>query len=310
MLNKGFTLVELLAVIIILGVIALITIPIVSNVVDKAERDAEAASVKQYINAVEDYLLSANTDENTMIKDGVCTINSNSTVSCGTKSFIVETKNAKVTSGTLVIKDYNVVSPSTIVFENNKYSVDSNGNISAFVPVCELATGTSKAVGAKYTCHLDQDRTFYVLGNNESDNSKIDLIMDRNFTDTTVPSKMKWCVSGSDNSCNHDNLDPYIEHIQKVFGDIVIVSLPSKEQITNANGGSSSSLPIWLYDYLNGTTHSVSGLRGYWTSTPRSESAAHAFFVFDTSNVDYLNVSVPTHAGIRPVITIPKLFVE
>ena len=66
LLTKGFTLIELLATIIIIGLITLITVPIVNNIIDNAEKSAEEANVKQYINALEDYLLSANTDENTM----------------------------------------------------------------------------------------------------------------------------------------------------------------------------------------------------------------------------------------------------
>ena len=135
MSDKGFTLVELLAVIIILGVIALITVPIVTNIVDKAENDAEIAGVKQYINAVEDYLLSANANENTMIKDGTCIIKSDSSVVCGTKSFSVETKNNKVTSGILTIQDYSVVKASKLKLGGNIYSIDSDGEVSVETPL-------------------------------------------------------------------------------------------------------------------------------------------------------------------------------
>ena len=49
--EKGFTLVELLAVIVILGIIVAIAIPAVGNIIDKAETDAEAAEVKLILDA-------------------------------------------------------------------------------------------------------------------------------------------------------------------------------------------------------------------------------------------------------------------
>lgn len=49
--EKGFTLVELLAVIVILGIIVAIAIPAVGNIIDKAETDADAAEVKLILDA-------------------------------------------------------------------------------------------------------------------------------------------------------------------------------------------------------------------------------------------------------------------
>lgn len=49
--EKGFTLVELLAVIAILAIILAIAVPTIGNVVDGAENDADAASVELIENA-------------------------------------------------------------------------------------------------------------------------------------------------------------------------------------------------------------------------------------------------------------------
>ena len=47
--NKGFTLVELLAVIVILAIIALIATPIILNVISDAKKQAALESFKGYI---------------------------------------------------------------------------------------------------------------------------------------------------------------------------------------------------------------------------------------------------------------------
>lgn len=51
--KKGFTLVELLAVIVILAIIALIATPIVINIINQAQEGADARSVEAYAKAIE-----------------------------------------------------------------------------------------------------------------------------------------------------------------------------------------------------------------------------------------------------------------
>ena len=59
--NKGFTLVELLAVIVILALIALIATPIILNIIKDAKRSAAKDSAYGYIDAVEKYIVLAKT---------------------------------------------------------------------------------------------------------------------------------------------------------------------------------------------------------------------------------------------------------
>ena len=59
--NKGFTLVELLAVIVILALIALIATPIILNIIKDAKRSAAKNSAYGYIDAVEKYIVLAKT---------------------------------------------------------------------------------------------------------------------------------------------------------------------------------------------------------------------------------------------------------
>lgn len=56
--NKGFTLVELLAVIVILGVIGLITIPIYNNVINNSKKQTFTDSIHALINELERYVIS------------------------------------------------------------------------------------------------------------------------------------------------------------------------------------------------------------------------------------------------------------
>lgn len=55
--EKGFTLVELLAVIVILGIIVAIAIPAVGNIIDKAETDANSQEQALIIDAARLYMI-------------------------------------------------------------------------------------------------------------------------------------------------------------------------------------------------------------------------------------------------------------
>lgn len=102
--KKGFTLIELLAVIVVLAIIALIATPIVMNVINDAQKGANARSVEGYMKAVESsyyqYMLDHNgkepKDASGLVNVTSLTINVNgSEVNCG-KTIKVE--NSKFTA--------------------------------------------------------------------------------------------------------------------------------------------------------------------------------------------------------------------
>ncbi|MFC5733682.1 prepilin-type N-terminal cleavage/methylation domain-containing protein [Cytobacillus gottheilii] len=58
--QKGLTLIELLAVIVILGIIAAIAIPSIGGIINKSEKDATVAEGIQIISAAKMYVTSSN----------------------------------------------------------------------------------------------------------------------------------------------------------------------------------------------------------------------------------------------------------
>ena len=58
--TKGFTLIELLAVIVILAIIALIAVPVILNIIDKANERTFKDSVYGVLNAAEYYYAQVN----------------------------------------------------------------------------------------------------------------------------------------------------------------------------------------------------------------------------------------------------------
>ena len=66
-MKKGFTLVELLAVIVILGVISLITTPIVSNLVQESKGNSKLIGAEIYVDAVRAALLNSELNQNLVV---------------------------------------------------------------------------------------------------------------------------------------------------------------------------------------------------------------------------------------------------
>lgn len=124
--TKGFTLVELLAVIVILAIIALIATPIILGVIDDARKGAAKSAALGYIDAVEKQIAIddlKSTKVVTLPTEGGAFTNADIAVK-GSKPSAVALKysGGKIADGTVTITGYTV-------------TIDANGN----------ATGVEKA---------------------------------------------------------------------------------------------------------------------------------------------------------------------
>ena len=319
MKNKGFTLIELLAVIVILAIIALIATPIILGIIANTRSEARVRSAEAVEHALETGYLTtymkcaaegssietcitvAKVIENTKVENEVK--ESRTTSSITTKDGVVCTLDSNYVL-TCVYGGDNVITPKTVNGQSN------SGSLVTTSPICEFTgyyvTGGEQTDKEEYTCHLDTDRIFLVLGDNAEDSTKVDLIMDRNYIDANVPETMAWCDpdgdNPQDNACNHDNLDQYITYIQTKFGNNVTVGLPTYDQIYAASGSENLDDVPWIYGNLSGDYTPYS----YWTSTPSSSNSSDAWDVGYSGYLGYYYVDITDCDGIRPVITISK----
>ena len=138
--NKGFTLVELLAVIVILAIIALIATPIILGVIDTAKKGSAEASALAYIKAVEDQIVISQvttdeTDDITLPTTGTqeyttanlsgVTVKGTAPNAEGTKIVIDST--GEVQSGTCL----------SVTMSGSTYNVSYDGAKAAVVDACE-----------------------------------------------------------------------------------------------------------------------------------------------------------------------------
>ena len=135
-MKKGFTLVELLAVIVILSLLALILIPVVSNIVEKSREKAAELSATNYLEAVKSQIGISVTDPNLSFPNGdydVASLKNN---------YGVTVKGDYPTSGSVNILDKEISSANICI---SKYSVIYlNGIISVLGKCSQVNYDASK----------------------------------------------------------------------------------------------------------------------------------------------------------------------
>lgn len=144
--KKGFTLVELLAVIVILGVLLMIAVPAIQNVIKKSKRNAFESQAKLIIENVET-MLSASTnkpDKTCYIPTANVKLERGSLNANAKKGYVTVTPNSNSTTG------YNV----TINIGDGTYAINDQG--------LSNATATSSADVPTYDANTnDPECEFY-----------------------------------------------------------------------------------------------------------------------------------------------------
>lgn len=138
--KKGFTLAELLAVIVILAIIALIATPIILNVIDNAKEGAAKNSAYGYIDALE----KANAQE--ILKNSEVTVlNDTYTISYSGK--VVTYGSDKSKSMAVNFKGDAPTDGGTLTYTNGKLtggSITVSGKVFSVTSAGELTKSTSK----------------------------------------------------------------------------------------------------------------------------------------------------------------------
>ena len=134
-MKKGFTLVELLAVLTILAIVALIAIPMTINIINDSREAAAKRSIENYMTAVNLAIASHNAKEDNEVDNTSCSIRKDGNLDCGGIIVKVDVKNTKPTGGIVVIKDYEVYNYYGVVMGSKTYNIDTNVTLAAATDV-------------------------------------------------------------------------------------------------------------------------------------------------------------------------------
>ena len=324
--NKGFTLVELLAVIVILALIALIATPIILNVINDAKKQAAKDSAYGYMDAVEKYIVSSELEDKS-IKDrtySVEELNKKISVKGSTPdNGNIEIKNSSVKSYDIGIDGYAVSNGEVKKVSTTKSF--KNGTAVYYNP--ETENKCSKEAAKSTTGKNSGCMKWYVFNDKEG-NATVNVILDHNTT-----ARVAWNSTGNNSEMKdvkikleEDTKDwkntarlITANEIAKITGHPTFDAskenqkyfyLDSNNQTQTANASNKSKY-AWLFDYTNectsyGCNKADSSTWGYWTSTRSiGGSLTVAWRVIGSGHLFNNNVTF-ADSGIRPVITISK----
>jgi len=201
-MKKGFTLVELLAVIVILAIIALIATPIVLNIIEESKENSILQSAEFYLDAVEISIVNQLT-HNKKIEDGEYSVLENGNIcleyienECSDELKVEINGQIPKKDSKIVIENSQIVNElSTDITKRTQLNIDDkivikNDKGEVMYPACIIANDSTKQgtqIGAKYNCEVKKDEiyTFYVLSNNNDGTTN--LVMDQNINSDGTP---------------------------------------------------------------------------------------------------------------------------
>ena len=325
--NKGFTLVELLAVIVILALIALIATPIILNVINDAKKQAAKDSAYGYMDAVEKYIVSSELEDKS-IQDGtyrVEELNKKISVKGSTPdNGTIKIENSSVKSYDIGIDGYEVNNGEVKKVSTTKSF--KNGTAVYYNP--ETGNKCSKEASKSTTETKSGCMKWYVFNDKEG-NATVNVILDHNTTanvawnSTGNNSEMKEVkIKLEEDTKDWKNTARLItaNEVAKITGytswGTNITGYPwfcfdtnQQDDTNDCAKAQGKSKYAWLFDYTKectsyGCNVSDSSTWGYWTSTQYVNSI-HVWFVARNGRLDVNSASSTGH-GVRPVITISK----
>ena len=323
--NKGFTLVELLAVIVILALIALIATPIILNVINDAKKQAAKDSAYGYMDAVEKYIVSSELEDES-IQDGRYSVEELNNMGVSVKGSTPDNGNIEIKNSS--VKSYDIGIDGYVVRNGKVDKVSTtksfkNGTAVYYNP--ETGNKCSKEEAKSTTGTKSGCMKWYVFNDKEG-NATVNVILDHNTTanvaynSTGNNSEMKEVKKALENDTKDwKNTARLItaNEVAKITGNTGFDAtqtgqgwfyLDSNNQTLTVNSTNKSKY-AWLFDYTIGCTNygcnvSDSSTRGYWTSTPYKGTSTVVWLV---NLIGSLNHTYMTgNNGIRPVITISK----
>ena len=306
--KKGFTLVELIGVVVILGLIALVAFPSLLNQINNSNKQISDSQKDLIIAATKNYVEENKNEyanKNFFVVDVDVLAEKNYIDKKLIKSYTDEENNNDEENNTdeenkLLVTALNGEYNVTVSKGNAKCEAVTSLTISG---AGSVPTASNPFVyGAEYKCFVNEKESnqFYVLDENKD---TVMLIMNKTFKDSIT----NWCKGNNNNNCGAVTAKEVLANKTKDWE--VGTVLPDRNILVKANNGSTGTAASWM------VTNFSDASANYWTSTPSSHKN-YAYAISRISKSLNNNHQVGTYTdngvvinltyGIRPVIIVSK----
>ena len=199
---KGFTLVELLAVLVVLAALMAIGIPIVERVINKAKVQNELSSAKNYLRAVQVALNVSELEDKIIVnetydimKDGNICIGALLAQRCDGEKLEIKVNGKLPTSGKVTVENGKITNLK-LVYDDKIIMKDSKGELAFYEPKYNLGDEIKFDPG-------DGEKIWYVVG---EDIDTVTLLLDHNLGNPIEWISLEdYCVG--DTNCNDLDTD-------------------------------------------------------------------------------------------------------
>ena len=326
--KKGFTLVELLAVVVVLGIISVISVPVVKNITKDAKEKGLQKQIDVILESAKNWAVQ-NTD---LLPEGASSI----LVKVDTLKKEGLLENKKIINP-VNNKEMNKCAKISYNENYNQYEYEYtechalNGIINSTTDECatkgqctmeEIKTDE----GVKVTVQVNDSKTydFYVIND---DGETLTLLMSENLGNTVflnddainngygTITAINYLDELTDDEWSNIPSKAYTysgigdDGTTRVFEDITrtmrarMITYAEVNAIKIANNG---TMPTYLYGNLS-SSNTTEAPYGYWTSTIDAISPDFAWFVYYAGRLDTTSVTdSDDYYGLRPVIEISK----
>src|SRR5574344_1830099 len=194
-MKKGFTLIESLATIVILAVIALIVSPMINNVIDNARKSAYKSSVEGIISSASNYIASYVITNNDNIKGTTFTCDG---ISCTNGSYSLEFNGDVPKSGTIIVNSEEDIEANYIT--NGKYcATGTKGNINVS-NMCSYLDDTAPVINSDYILQSTSNSVIVTIPSGysiDNESNVIEYKIDIYNNDTLVKEVIRTDINSS-----------------------------------------------------------------------------------------------------------------
>lgn len=314
--KKGFTLVELLAIIAILALIAITTFPAVSGAINRSKDRAYESQVKLVEDAASGYVskhiseLFPNNEEFayvslTTLKAAKAVQNKKVTNPKTGEVMNGCVKVSKDTYGQYKVKYYEKSCDS--IGAPKKYNV---GAVVYYNPETNQKCSSSEVNGvpnAKTGCL----RWNVITTNDNESMENINIMLDHNTTPVVAWNSTGNSSAGMKEAATALQADiatwnSNIKTTARLISGQEIADIAKNSSWTSA-GTTVVSLTDYAWLYQNTYGNGDDTTWAYWTSTAHSTNTSHAWMIGCSGGMDYIYTHESDVEGIRPVITVSKI---
>ena len=336
-MKKGFTLVELLAVIVILAVILTIAVPAVKKTVDNAKKKSAENDALMIKNIAEKYYTSNLDKDEEITGIDLSTDTLSYSGEKPTKGYLYFNEDG-IAYGKMYINGYCVEvksdgsSTSTKTNESDcnvdipQVTTYTNGTVVYYNPETNKKCTSAEVVsttGTKTGC-----MKWYIF--NDEGNDTVNLLLDHNTT-----AKVAWASSGtnangpvevktqleSDTSSWNKSINPRLIEASEIAKITGYQNWNNNwyyfhtNSTTKYKGAVGTNKYAWLFDNTQFCTQYGCNVAdpsnyGYWTNTEYLVNSSRARLVSNDGGLLYESVNTAGYFGVRPVITVSKSIIS